>query len=436
MKSLLLLLSVVLCLSASESFAQDWPQWRGENRDGVWDDPNAKRVFKEGELKTLWRQPISSGYSGPTVADGRVFVMDRKTDPKQIERVLCFNEETGDPIWQKEYDCQYAKVGYVAGPRASVTVDGDHVYSLGTMGNLFCLAAEDGEIVWEIDLNERYKISKSKRMPVWGIAASPLVYGDLLIVHCGGDDGASIVAFDKTTGEERWRALEDRAQYSSPILHQFAENEVLICWTGDNIVGLNPADGMVHWKVPMTPKNMPIGIATPIVKDNHIFVTSFYDGSMMIKVAEDGLSAEKVWDAVGENERTTKALHSIISTPVWIDDHIYGVDSYGEFRCIAAEDGSRAWSNEDAVPKARWSTVHFVQNGDDTWMFNERGELIVGQLMPEGFQEISRAKLIEPTEPQLRRRGGVCWSHPAFANGKVFLRNDEELICVDLSKSE
>ena len=127
----------------------------------------------------------------------------------------------------------------------------------------------------------------------------------------------------------------------------------------------------------------------------------------MIRMSKDGRSAEKVWSAVGPNERTTKALHSIISTPVWIGDHIYGVDSYGEFRCISAADGSRVWSSDKAVPKARWSTVHFVQNGDDTWMFNERGELIVGRLTPTGYTEISRAKLIEPTLPQLRRRGGV-----------------------------
>ena len=430
-------ITLVVIASATTVYAQDWPQWRGENRDGVWDEEGLDREFAEGELTTLWRQPISAGYSGPTVADGRVFLMDRVVEPKQIERVLCFEEATGKPLWVRQYDATYVKVGYVAGPRASVTVDGDLVYSLGTMGNLMCLTAAEGRAEWTCDLDERYGISVSDRMPIWGIAASPIIHDDLVIVHCGGDNGASIVGLDKLTGEERWRASEDRAQYSAPIIQKFGDTDVLICWTGDNIVGLDPLTGKIHWEVPMTPRNMPIGVATPIVKDNQVFVTSFYDGSMMIRVADDGMTAEKVWSAVGENERSTRALHSIIGTPVWIDEHIYGVDSYGEFRCLLAADGSRAWTDEEAVvPKARWSTVHFVQNGDDTWMFNERGELIVARLSSEGYKEISRAKLIEPTKPQLPRRGGVCWSHPAFANKKVFLRNDEELICVDLAAED
>jgi outer membrane protein assembly factor BamB len=424
---------VLLAMLTSQLHSDDWAQWRGANRDGRWTEDGVVREFKQGDLKTLWRQPISPGYNGPTVANGRVFVMDRITEPKQIERVLCFDEATGEPLWKHEYDAVYEKVGYEAGPRASVTVDGQHVFSLGSMGHLFCLTADKGDVVWAADLNQQYKIVQSDRMPIWGIAGSPLIFGELVIVHLGAAEGACLVAFDKSTGKERWRALDDRGQYSSPILYQVGEKQILICWTGDHVAGLNPGDGTVYWKVAMSPRNMPIGIATPIVKNNRVFVTSFYDGSLMVKMSDDGMSAEKEWSAVGPNERSTEALHSIISTPVWIGDYIYGVDSYGEFRCISDADGTRIWSSEQAVPKARWSTVHFVQNGDDTWMFNERGELLVGQLSPQGYTEISRAKLIEPTLPQLRQRGGVCWSHPAFADRKIFLRNDKELICVSLA---
>ena len=127
-------------------------------------------------------------------------------------------------------------------------------------------------------------------------------------------------------------------------------------------------------------------------------------------------------------------MHSIISTPVWIGDHIYGVDSYGELRCLEAETGKRVWEDLTATPKSRWSTIHFVQNGDITWMFNERGQVIVSRLSPEGFDEISRADLLDPTIKQLKQRGGVCWSHPAFADKKIFARNDKELVCASLSK--
>jgi outer membrane protein assembly factor BamB len=179
---------------------------------------------------------------------------------------------------------------------------------------------------------------------------------------------------------------------------------------------------------------MPIGIATPIIEDDQLFVTSFYDGAMMIQLDSGLPKAEKLWSKVGRNERRTEALHSIISTPVFSKGHIYGVDSYGEFRCIAAKNGDRIWEDATAVPNARWSTIHFVENGDKTWMFNERGELIIAKLSPQGFEEISRAKLIDPTTKQLRQRKGVCWSHPAYANKCVFARNDNEIVCASLAK--
>jgi outer membrane protein assembly factor BamB len=141
---------------------------------------------------------------------------------------------------------------------------------------------------------------------------------------------------------------------------------------------------------------------------------------------------EKVWERRGQNERSTDALHSIISTPIILGEHIYGVDSYGELRCLDAKTGERVWESDKAVPRARWATIHFVKNGDRVWMFNERGELIISRLSPQGYEEISRAHLIKPTMGQLPERGGVCWSHPAFAGGHVFARNDEELVCASL----
>ena len=179
---------------------------------------------------------------------------------------------------------------------------------------------------------------------------------------------------------------------------------------------------------------MPIGVATPLVQGNRLFFTSFYDGAFMLEMDPNEMKVAEVWRAVGPNEKSTRALHSIISTPLWLGEHIYGVDSYGEFRCLKAADGTRVWDDLTAVPKSRWSTIHFVQNGELTWMFNERGELILRKLSPAGFEELSRAKIIEPTTDQLRRRNGVCWSHPAFANRCIFVRNDKELKCISLAK--
>jgi outer membrane protein assembly factor BamB len=410
--------------------ADEWPQWRGPGRDGIWKETGILREFAEPQLKIEWRAPIGAGYSGPTVAGGRVYVTDRLVEPDQVERVHCFDQETGAPLWQYVYECPYANVGYTAGPRASVLIDQGRAYSLGTMGHLFCFGAAKGKVLWKKDLSAEYGI----RMPIWGIAASPLVEKNLLIVQIGGKDGACLVAFDKVSGAEKWRALDDDASYSAPIVIEQAGHRVLVCWTGNNVVGLNPMSGEVYWKHPFKPTRMVISIVTPVVDRDRLFVSSFYDGSLMLKLDPDKLAVEQVWRRLGRDEQHTDSLHSIISTPYLHGDYVYGVDSYGELRCLDAKTGDRIWESLKATPKARWSTIHMVQNGDRTWMLNDRGELIIARLSSEGYEEISRAKLIAPTTGQLPQRGGVCWAHPAFADKHVFARNDDEIVCASLEE--
>jgi outer membrane protein assembly factor BamB len=411
--------------------ADDWPQWRGPNRDGVWREAGTVSKFTGTQLPAVWRAEIGSGYCGPTVAAGRVYVMDRQTEPKQTERILCFDARTGKSLWNHTYDCQYRGVGYVAGPRASVTIEDGRAYAIGTMGHFRCLDAASGTLVWSHDCDQEYNID----MPQWGIAAAPLLYKDLVIVQIGGEN-ACVVAFRKSDGKEAWKALSDRAQYTAPIVVHQAGQDVIVCWTGDSVAGLQPISGKTLWRVEFKPSQMPIGVATPVVNGDRLFMTSFYDGSLMLRLIQDKPGAEVLWKRAGPSEMKTDALHSIIGTPVFLGDYIYGVDSHGELRCLKAENGDRVWEDLTATPKSRWSTIHFVQHGKQTWMFNERGELIIAELSPQGFREISRTKLLEPTTGQLDRRGGVCWSHPAFANGHVFARNDKELVCASLLTSD
>jgi outer membrane protein assembly factor BamB len=407
--------------------ADDWPQWRGPSRDGVWHETGLLEKFPDKQLKLKWRADIASGYSGPSVAAGRVFVTDRLVEPRQVERVHAFDAETGKSLWTHEYDCAY-QIGYPAGPRASVSIDEGRAYALGAMGHLHCLDAASGSVLWRKDLAQEYRI----RMPIWGIAASPLVDGDLVIVQIGGE-GACLVAFDKRSGQERWRALDDNASYSAPLIAEQAGHRVLVCLTGEHVVGLDPTSGETLWKYDFPPAKMVITIASPVIERERLFITSFYDGALMLRLDPTKLAVEKLWRKQGPDEKHTDALHSIISTPLMIGDYVYGVDSYGELRCLQATDGKRLWESDAATPHARWSTIHFVRNGARIWMFNERGELIIAKLSPEGYREISRASLIEPTEEQLRQRGGVCWAHPAFALRSVFARNDKALVCASLA---
>jgi outer membrane protein assembly factor BamB len=410
--------------------AADWPQWRGPGRDGVWREQGIVRNL-EG-LSVLWRTEIANGYSGPTIAEGQVFITDRMTSPDQVERVHCFDAATGRQIWSHTYECKYQKVGYPDGPRAGVTISDGRAYSLGTTGRLVCLDTADGDVVWGKYLKAEYEI----KLPIWGIAAAPLAEDDLLIVHIGGENNACLVAFDKVTGKEKWRALDDRASYSAPIIIKQAGKRVLVCWTGDSVAGLDPATGKLHWQHPFKPSKMVLNIATPVFENGYLFVSGFYDGSLLLKVDPDRLAVEKVWRRKGASERDTDSLHCCISTPVIQGDYIYGVDSYGEFRCLDLHTGDRVWESLEPVPKDRWSNIHIVRREDKVWMFNERGELIISKLSPKGFEELSRAKIIEPTEGQLGRRGGVCWSHPAFAYKRIYARNDRELLCIDLSEKE
>jgi outer membrane protein assembly factor BamB len=421
--------AVAACVSAGTSHAADWPQWRGPNRDGVWAEAGVVERFEAGPLPIKWRVPIGSGYCGPTVADGRVFVMDRVTEPSRQERVHCFDAATGTSLWSYAYECAYERVQYQAGPRASVTIDDDRAYSLGTMGHLHCFKVKSGKVQWGHDCRKEY----DARVPVWGIACAPLVEGGLVIVQIGGRDNGCLMAFDKATGQEKWRALGDPASYSAPIIIDQAGRRVLVCVTGRRVVGLDPQTGGLYWEYPFPPKEMVITIATPVFDGDHLFVTSFYEGSLLLQVDGDKLAVESLWRRQGASEQRTDALHCCISTPLILGDYLYGVDSYGELRCLDLKTGDRIWENLTATPKARWSNIHMVRHGDRVWMFNERGELVIARLAPDGFHEISRAKLLDPTKEQLDQRGGVTWSHPAFANRCVFARNDQELLCADLS---
>jgi outer membrane protein assembly factor BamB len=265
------------------------------------------------------------------------------------------------------------------------------------------------------------------------MASSPLTEKNLLIVQMGGRPDACIVAFDKTTGIEVWRALSDKASYSAPILINQAGRRVLVCWTGDHLAGLAPETGKVYWKIPFNRRKGIINIATPVYDPPYIFLSSFWDGSMLIRLDESTQAAELVWARTGENERTTDALHCCISTPLIRGDYVYGVDSYGEFRCLELSTGDRIWTDHSLVPHGRWANAHFVEQGDNIWAYNELGELILCRLSPEGFTDLGRVQLVKPVGVSPNPRGGVNWSHPAFAGRMIYARSDARLVCYSLN---
>ncbi len=427
---LLLALVLVAGVLVHPVLADEWPQWRGPRRDGVWREKGITNQLDGERLSLKWSVPIGSGYTGPTVADGRVYVMDRVESPRPAERVLCLDRKTGEEIWVHKYACPYEEFSHQAGPRASVLIEGDRAYSLGATGRLYCLDAATGKVRWHKNLKDIYDI----RMPKWGVAASPVIEKDVLITQIGGSDGACLIGLDKKTGEEIWTALSDPASYSAPIVIDQGDKRVVVCFTADRVVGVDPFTGELYWSYDMDRPKWPIAIPSPVRHGRYLFATSIHEGAVLFRLRSDPPAVDEVWRRKGR-AKATDGLNSLMCTPYIKGDAIYGVHKEGKLRCIDLTTGKRIWQTTKAVPPAMWSTLHIVgrPNSDRCWLFNERGELIIARLTREGYEEIDRAKLLSPTKKQLSRRGGVTWSHPAFAYKHVFARNDKRIVCADLS---
>ena len=436
MKIPVVLFLALLC--ARSTAAEDWPQWRGQGRLGIWNETGVVETFPAEGLEVSWRTPIHSGYAGPAVAGGRVFVTDfRPTQGNQgFERILCLDEKNGEILWQREWEVDYTGLmqSYAIGPRATPTVDGDRVYVLGAMGKLMVLKVDSGEIVWEKDFVKDFGTT----VPTWGMTGAPLVDGERVICLVGGEPDGKVIAFDKLTGAEVWRALSSDWEpgYAQPIIFEIGGVRQLVIWHPQAISSLDPTTGDVHWEVPFRIQNG-LTVATPIRSGPYLFVSSFYDGAHMLKLDTHRPGAELLWSSSGGSDVQTDKIHTLISTAVIDGEYLYGIDSYGQARGLAVGTGERMWESVAIIKeKARFATAFFVRNGDRYFINNDRGELIIGRFTPEGFDETSRTKLIEPTStPGARRElGAVNWSHPAYANRHIFARNDKEILRASLAK--
>lgn len=431
------------CLVPTGASADDWPQWLGPRRDGIWRETGIIDRFPPSGPRVLWRTQIGGGYSGPSVAAGRVYVMDRivgqdtpsgqgpkRRPPNGKERILCLDASDGRILWEHAYERTYG-ISYSSGPRVTPTVDGDRVYALGAEGDLHCLDAASGRVIWRRDLQADFRA----KSPIWGFAGHPLVDGDRLICLVGGE-GSTAVAFDKRSGKEIWRALSAKEPgYCPPTMIEASGRKQLIIWHAEALNALDPETGAAHWSEPF-PCRAGMSIAQPRLMGDLLLVTTFYNGPLMMRLAPDGPSATVAWRGNSENERQTDRLHAVMCTPFLEDGHIYGVCSYGQLRCLRADTGERIWSTLKATTRdgaeVRWGNAFIVKHADRFFLANELGELIIARLTPAGYDEIGRAQLIEPTNPDPRRT--VVWSHPAFANRRVYARNDREIICASLAQ--
>lgn len=431
-------IGVLLALGGGPAAAEDWPEWRGEGRLGEWRETGILDAFPETGLDVRWRTPVRAGYAGPAVAGGRVFVVDADRSAQSmavVERALALDEATGEVLWTREWDADYTGLifTWAVGPRATPTVDGDRVYVLGATGVLHCLDVETGAVVWRRD----YRADYDAELPAWGMSGAPLVEGELLIALVGGRLGAKVVAFDKRTGEEVWRALPSDTEpgYSQPLVIEAGGVRQLVVWHPAGVVSLDPATGAVYWEQPVR-ADYGMSVATPVRSGARLFVSSFYNGALMLGLDRDRPAASVLWKSASDSELLTEALHAVINTPVIEGGHVYGICSYGQLRALDAATGERLWETQAVTrERARWASAFIVRNGDRYFINNDRGELIIARFAPEGYEELDRTELIAPTSDPGNRRelGTVNFSHPAYANRHVCARNDEEVLCASLA---
>lgn len=459
-------LIALFALSAITSFARadDWPQWMGPNRDDVWAETGILDKFPKDGPKQLWRVPIAAGYAGPAVADGKVYVFDRVLakdaknpddpfDTKQkvhsTERVLCFDAKNGEQLWKHEYHCPY-QISYPAGPRCTPTIRDGKVYALGAMGDLYCLDAASGKVLWSKNFLKDYEA----KIPTWGYCGHPLVYRNLVICVVGGE-GATVVAFDKDTGAEKWKALSARDPgYSPPTLIHAAGVDQLVIWHGQALNGLDPLTGKTYWHVGLEPL-FGMSIMAPRQVGDRLFAAGIGGAGVVLHLHKDAPAVSVIWresaDKDLERKPKERGVYPVNMTPFVapggcryspFSDRatIYGVDQPGMLRAVDLETGKNLWfTHKPVIGKVEAEdykgsgsgTAFVVKNGDRYFLFAETGELVIAKLSPAGYEEVSRAKLVDPTGAAFGRK--VVWSHPAFADKCIFVRNDKELACFSLA---
>ena len=413
-------LATLALLSPLVALADDWPQWRGLNRDAVWSETRLCQSFPSNRLTPRWRAPVGYGFSSPIVAKGRVWVTDSQLDkPKARERVLCFDETTGRPLWTYSHEVTFPEwaftPGQEKGPNSTPIFFDGKVYVLGCLGHLFCFEARTGKVIWKRDLAQEYGFE-----PLQTTGASPLIEGKLLILLLGGKP--CVLALDRNTGKEAWRALNESAAHSSPIVIKSGGARQLIVWTQQSVSGLELKTGKVFWREQL-PTLSDYIIATPVFSGGRLLLSG-----LMLEVGKQKPAAAVLWP---EARSPARRILSNTSTPLLQGDCVFSARSSGELICLEAATGKQLWETNTVTDMKGGASIHLTANGDSALLFNNRGELIRARLTAQGYRELGRAALLEPTYPFGGRN--VAWAAPAYANRHIFARSEKELVCGSLA---
>lgn len=400
------LVLILLLLTCPTVFGQDWPQFLGPQRNGVYSG-QLPATWPKPKIEVLWKVDVGQGFSAPVVARGRVILFHRREKQAIVESL---DADTGKRIWSAEYPTEYRDdFGFDEGPRAAPAIAGDRVFTFGAEGVLQALDFSTGKRIWRVDTQQKFDAPKG----FFGAACSPLVDDGRVLLNIGGPHGAGIGAFDAATGKVLWTATNDEAGYSAPVVATIGGVRHALFWTRAGLVDVDPANGKIRFQFPRRSRShASVNAASPVVIGDLVFLSASYGtGATLLQI--EGASVKQIWDS-------DDALSNHYATSVYRDGYLYGYHGRQEF-------GQSLRAIELKSGKVQWDFDHFGAGtvtlaGDKLLLIRENGELIVAPASAKEFQPISRAQLLPAT----------VLAYPALANGRLYLRNERTLACFDL----
>jgi outer membrane protein assembly factor BamB len=403
-RSLLPVLSFLVLIHAS---ASDWPQFLGPTRNGVYAGTDLAESWPKEGPPVVWRKKVGQGFSGPAVSGGSLILFHRTGDKEAVE---CLEAGTGKPLWSFAYPTGYRDdFGFDEGPRATPTISQGKVFAFGAEGWLHCVDFQTGKKIWSVNTKAEFGAAKG----FFGMVCSPLVERNAVLLNTGGANGAGIVAFDQSTGKLLWKATNDEASYSSPVAATINGLRYVFFFTRAGLAALDPDSGRSRFEFPWRSRmSASVNAATPLVVDDLVFISASYQtGAALLRVKDN--SVEKIWSA-------DDVLSNHYATCVHSDGFLFGFDGRQEqgenLRCVEFKTGKIRWSED------RFGAGTVTLAGKRLLILTENGELVLAPASPEGFKPAARAQLLP---------SGVR-AYPALAEGHLYARSKDTLVCVDL----
>ena len=393
--------------AATIAFGQDWPQFRGLARNGVYVPQTTIEPFPPSGPELVWDRPIGAGFSAPVVSRGRVVIFHRQGTQEVVEALRA---QDGQSIWKFSYETRYRDdFGFDNGPRATPVIQDGRVYTFGAQGRLHAVDFETGREVWGVDTHVEFGVRKG----FFGAASTPLVIDGKVLANIGGSDGAGIVALDAENGETIWKATDHQASYSSPVFAQLDGKPAAVFFTREGLAVVAPSTGEVlyerRWRAR---SHASVNAATPIVAGDYVFLSASYGtGAITMKLCNRKI--EELWSGEGviDNHYSSCVLHGATLFG------FHGRQEYGQsLRAVDLETGRLLWSED----KVRPGSVTRV--GDRLLLLLESGELVLAKASRDSFEEISRAQIL----------ARETRAFPAVANGRFLARDQDTLVCVRL----